>query len=236
MSNYILETMAGDHFTSISERAKDLAGRQNITVQFDFNDVTCIVDYTTDLELLHRDYCNAYIMEWTTVGPHCKSEYASEVKSELERREKEQEEKHEKEMVEYREKERKEKEEFQSKVEGIEIELSDPDYWNETKRINADDGYGMATIEYSENWAKLMQKEISHGKTLAECAEKTSFELGFLGITGFMYGISVNILSHCWKYGEELRKWHNKEYNYDGDGVVNPAIINLKFNDNEEEI
>lgn len=26
---------------------------------------------------------------------------------------------------------------------------------------------------------------------------------------------------------EELRKWHNKEYNYEGDGVVNPAILTI---------
>ena len=42
-----------------------------------------------------------------------------------------------------------------------------------------------------------------------------------------MYGCAVSILSQCWKYGEELRKWHNKEYNYDGDGVVNPAVLTI---------
>lgn len=26
---------------------------------------------------------------------------------------------------------------------------------------------------------------------------------------------------------EFLRKWHNKEYGYDGDGVVNPAVITV---------
>ena len=47
------------------------------------------------------------------------------------------------------------------------------------------------------------------------------------GITGFMYGCAVNALSQLWEYGEELRKWHNKEYNYNGDGVVNPAILTV---------
>lgn len=47
------------------------------------------------------------------------------------------------------------------------------------------------------------------------------------GITGFMYGVAVSILSQCWEYGEFLRKWHNKEYGYDGDGVVNPAVITV---------
>lgn len=43
-----------------------------------------------------------------------------------------------------------------------------------------------------------------------------------------MYGCAVNILAQCWKYGEELRKWHNKEYNYNGNGVVNPAVLTIK--------
>ena len=47
------------------------------------------------------------------------------------------------------------------------------------------------------------------------------------GITGFMYGAAVSILSQCWEYGEYLRKWHNKDYGYDGDGVVNPAVITV---------
>ena len=43
-----------------------------------------------------------------------------------------------------------------------------------------------------------------------------------------MYGCAVSILSECWEYGEELRKWHNKKYNHGGDGVVNPAVLTIK--------
>ena len=31
--------------------------------------------------------------------------------------------------------------------------------------------------------------------------------------------------AYIWVYGDELRRWHNHEYDYDGDGVVNPAIL-----------
>jgi len=41
------------------------------------------------------------------------------------------------------------------------------------------------------------------------------------------YGCAVSILSQCWEYGEYLRKWHNKKYDYDGDGAVNPAIMTV---------
>ena len=62
-------------------------------------------------------------------------------------------------------------------------------------------------------------------KVIVDNADKLSHEADTEGITGYMYGCAVSILSQCWKYGEYLRKWHNKEYNYDGDGVVNPAIF-----------
>lgn len=58
-------------------------------------------------------------------------------------------------------------------------------------------------------------------------ADRLSLEADTEGITGFMYGASVGILSKCWEYGEELRKWHNKEYDYEGYGVVNPAILTV---------
>lgn len=57
--------------------------------------------------------------------------------------------------------------------------------------------------------------------------QKTSHDADTEGITGFMYGCAVNILAHVWEHGEELRRWHNGEYDYDGDGVVNPAILTV---------
>ena len=64
-------------------------------------------------------------------------------------------------------------------------------------------------------------------KCFADNADRLSREADTEGITGFMYGCAVSILSKCWVYGEYLRKWHNKEYGYDGDGVVNPAIMTV---------
>ena len=78
----------------------------------------------------------------------------------------------------------------------------------------------------------MMEKEIENStdhplNVISENAKRLSHEADKEGITGFMYGCAVNILSKCWVYGENLRKWHNKEYNYDGDGVVNPAVITI---------
>ena len=93
------------------------------------------------------------------------------------------------------------------------------------------DVYSRACFTYAERWAELLEVEISKTddamKCIVENADRLSREADTEGITGFMYGCAVSILSQYWEYGEELRKWHNKEYNYDGKGVVNPAIITI---------
>lgn len=99
--------------------------------------------------------------------------------------------------------------------------------WNRTVQNNQD-AYGSGVIRFAERWANMMEQEIEKGSKLRDIAERTSHEADTEGITGFMYGCAVNILVHVWVYGEELRRWHNHEYDYDGDGVVNPAILTVR--------
>ncbi len=224
--NYKLETHCGNTFTEVAKNAKEIAIDKQITVEFDFNGVQCLVDSSTNLEWLNRDYLNSWTMEWKIVGPKTTPIYDSKTTKEFERRTKIKEEKAAKEAEVYRKKQDAEKAEFEAKVKGVELELKDTEGWNKSREANTDP-YGKAALDYAEGWAKLMQVEIAKGKTVIECAEKTSFELGFLGITGFMYGCAVRLLSQTWKHGEELRKWHNKDYGHEGEGVVNPAVLTV---------
>ena len=94
------------------------------------------------------------------------------------------------------------------------------------------DPYGRASFTYAERWAELLENAIENStdepvKVIVDNADRLSNEADVEGITGFMYGCAVSILSQCWKYGEELRKWHNKEYNYDGEGVVNSTVLTI---------
>ena len=94
--------------------------------------------------------------------------------------------------------------------------------------VNSKNFYSLGVVNYVKRWAELMEKEIESGSKVADIADRTSHEADTEGITGFMYGCAVSVLSQLWEYGEDLRKWHNKEYNYEGDGVVNPAILTVK--------
>ena len=165
-------------------------------------------------------------MEWKIVGYDCVKQYDKETKSELKKRESIAAKKAAEERRQYKIQEDKERAAFKEKTAHVEMEFKSKSDWEIGLSKNKD-GYGSCIYEYAEGWAKLMQAEMLEGKKLEDIAEKTSHEMGFLGITGFMYGAAVSVLSHCWLHGEKLRKWHNKEYNHEGDGVVNPAILTI---------
>lgn len=110
--------------------------------------------------------------------------------------------------------------------------------WQNWQDKNADP-YGAACVSYAETWANLMEKEIDENTDLPKFMQKRasclSHDADTDGITGFMYGCAVSMLSQCWKYGEVLRQWHNKDTqigtegekaNADG-GVLNPAVLTI---------
>jgi len=101
--------------------------------------------------------------------------------------------------------------------------------------VNKDEPYGARCFTYATEWADMMEAQMAKGKQIADIAAKTSHDADTDGITGFMYGMAVSILSQTWKHGEELRRWHNlktqirdegEKANESG-GVLNPAILNI---------
>ena len=104
------------------------------------------------------------------------------------------------------------------------------------RKINSADPYGAEIIRYAEAWADLMEAEIARGRPLEDVALQTSHTADTDGITGFMYGCAVQILSQCWRHGEALRKWHNlrtqignegQRANESG-GCLNPALLTIE--------
>lgn len=91
------------------------------------------------------------------------------------------------------------------------------------------DFYSKGVIDFGERWADKMEELMATtGLPLVKIADSASRIADTDGITGAMYGMAVGFLSQCWEDGESLRRWHNHEYDYEGDGVVNPAIISFK--------
>lgn len=226
MKTITLETYAGNSIGVVAKDSQRMAQKESAMVNFNFNGINVIVAPDTDIENLLRDYSTAWIMDWKSIGPYPHVEYPAYLKAEIDEKQRIREENNQKRQEELRKEEAIEKEAFDKTVAGIEMEFKDKKTWEDGLALNQDP-YGNSFYVYAEGWAKLMQAEIAKGRTVQECAEETSFKLSFLGITGFMYGAAVSILSKCWLHGETLRKWHNKEYNHEGDGVVNPAIMTI---------
>ena len=100
--------------------------------------------------------------------------------------------------------------------------------WENCKAINSKSDYSNCVIDYTILWAQYMEYLMAkHDKKLSDVWDMSSHLADIYGITGFMYGCAVSILSSVWKYGEELRVQHNSKYNHQGDGVVNPAILTI---------
>src|SRR5687768_17331938 len=83
---------------------------------------------------------------------------------------------------------------------------------------NNEDPYGRACFRYASEWATRMERGMAADgvdtavpaaveKWIKANASRVSHEADTEGITGFMYGMGVNILANAWKWGEQLRRW-----------------------------
>jgi hypothetical protein len=113
------------------------------------------------------------------------------------------------------------------------MKLRDEEGWKSYEDKNSKDFYSLGVVNFSKRWAELMEKRIEAGERLEDFAKKTSREADTEGITGFMYGCAVSVLSQFWIYGEELRCWHNLDTQLGDEGekanevgtVLNPALL-----------
>lgn len=111
---------------------------------------------------------------------------------------------------------------------------SDAGGWAKTVAANTDP-YGRAGVRFAARWASEMERRMAEGSTLAAVAHDASVWADDEGITGFMYGCAVSILSQVWTHGDALRRWHNlnTQIGKEGEranetgGVLNPALLCL---------
>jgi hypothetical protein len=213
-----------------------LAKEGNFTANQELNGVTVMVSGDSNADLIFRDQQRAQSGYITgEVGPYPKAKLTAEDKANDTRVEAENERKRQKRSAEYEKKARAHREKVEAKLANAPaIELADEAGWQKSKQVNSD-GYGGAVMTYSERWARLMQVEMANGKKLEDVADATSHEADLEGITGFMYGCAVSQLAACWKYGDQLRRWHNikTQIGNEGDkanksgGVLNPALLSI---------
>lgn len=222
---------AGRTFEGAVTEAIQLAADTDDTVEFEFNGVIVTVAAGSNSELIKRDFYRAFLRgdrrNEFVVGPYSSEMLTAEELDEDNRLKAALDEKRRQREERWTAENRAKKELLRSAlIVAPAMEFKDRNLWDEAVAKNTD-SYGKGVMKFAERWARLMQAQLAAGKTLAECAEETSHAADVDGITGFMYGCAVQILSQAWIHGEELRKWHNKEHGVaeDAEGVVNPAVL-----------
>lgn len=197
-----LEVLAGTTIQVALRDAAALSARNRRGVSFEFNQVIITVGYDSNLSAIERDFMRAMAgMISGPIGPYppelTDADRANDarVQAETERR------RAEAELAYQKQQDEKRKSVEARLANSSEIELKDAAFWETQKRINSDP-YGGAVISYAECWARLMQVDMAAGKKIAQIASPCSDEANIEGITGFMYGCAVTVLSKCWKHGE----------------------------------
>lgn len=117
------------------------------------------------------------------------------------------------------------------------LTLKNHEAWQQFVAKNCDDPYGLGVLTFAEYWARFMEGQIAAGYQLGDIATTCSEIADTDGITGYMYGCAVSILSLTWIHGEDLRRWHNKKTQFNGEGdkanedggVLNPALLSVSL-------
>lgn len=104
-----------------------------------------------------------------------------------------------------------------------------PDAWSRYVGSSKGGFYGDGIISYAARWAKMMEQAMKKGAKLEDIAEELGNKADTQGISGYMYGKAVKILSDVWKHGKALKNWHNASFGVEkgAKGVVNPTIISI---------
>jgi len=210
-----INILAGDTIQVACKEAVILAKKKNLGIEFNFNAqvITALPDSNPEVLVKNfMDECDRRHQEYINSEEYKIKEEAYKIK-ELEKAEK---------LNSY------------LKDSPEKMTLKDESAWLTTCEANTDP-YGNCVIRYAELWARLLEARMSKGEVLQNIAKECSHLADTEGITGFMYGCAVGILSSVWIHGEELRKWHNistqivnegEKANENG-GVINPALLNL---------
>ncbi len=98
----------------------------------------------------------------------------------------------------------------------------------------ASNPYLLATIDYAERWADLME---THLDDLDSAWEQDSHVADTDGITGNMHAMAVSWLANYWQHGERLRALHNASLGHPGiKGVVNPCFVTISVPEGKDVV
>ena len=237
ITSALAEAQAIAAYRSARQRREDPSIRTlaSYIVSFEFNGVTVKVSGTSNLNHLQRDWergLNGYLGENPVVGPHPKPELSAEELANDARIEAENQARRETEKARYQAEAKAHHDRVEArmanapkmKFAGLKGRVD----WRKWLKANKD-SYGIGIMHYAERWARMMQLEMSEGKSLEEIWSSTSHEADLEGMSGFTQSAATHMLTICWVHGAELRRLHNARWGSDTtEGTVNSAILHIR--------
>jgi hypothetical protein len=230
-----LEASPGSDINDAVPEAIEIAKKSGGEFTFDFNGVSITVRGDSSPGLILRDWNRGMSGSITSVGPYPPSELSATERAHDAEVEAANEARRAASRADYERRAAAKQAATNARLaQAPPIALADAEGWQKSKDANSD-GYGGGVMTFAEQWARLMQLDMANGAKLEDIADATSSEADTEGITGFMYGCAVSILSKCWAHGETLRRWHNlktqirnegEKANESG-GVLNPALLSI---------
>ena len=233
-----IEILPGSTINEAIAEAISIATKEDAEICFDFNSVQVKIRADSNPRLILRDWRRgSHGYHSDVVGPYPADELTDEQKWNDLSIKHENEKRADRARKEYRKKLTAKKQALDREIENCPLDLIDEEFWSNTVARNQDI-YSHGIIRYAERWARLMQARIKSPDEIKHIAKQASHDADIEGITGYMYGSAVRILSRTWRHGEALRRWHNLEIQLHDEGekanesgmVLNPAILCIGAN------
>jgi len=214
----MLECTVGSHIESALAEAKEMArgrakaGERNDgeLVVFMFGGVILNVGPESDLDLLLRDFHRAMSGYIPTVGPNPKPKLSPEDLANDERIEASN-------QAHRAEQEARRREKVQAKHDRVTARMMNAPAMEFTnQKAEADwqswvdantDFLGAGIMTYAERLARMIQLEMSEGKTFSEAYESSWLEADLEDMSGVSASAAEQVLIQTWRYGTELENY-----------------------------
>lgn len=212
MTHFKMETSLGDVFEKCFDRAKEFAMKKvDAQVEYDFNGVTVIVNKDSEYDLVSRDYDRAldgYILK--QIGPDYVRELPPEVVAHEEQLRREAEARAKRKAEERRKKEEADRLAAEKLLEGCPEMMLFKD--ERSKQLvedgmacNDNHGYNSCIFKMANDMARFLESHVIKGEVLTADLCKTAEKIvtDIYSPSGFQYLTSENVVSQCWKYGDQ---------------------------------
>jgi len=214
--NLVIVTHAGEHFSTVADRAKEyflrLFNAKKTPVQFDFNGITCVVTDKTNVKHLYRDYGNAWALGHKIVGPNCEPEISDADAEKIRLYQEESSRKQAESLRKSRERDAQLLAEAEAFVAGIEFDWKEGDHAEVAEFMDASpqDQWVNHVRKTGILWGRILQKHVANGEEITKKLIDDTVP-HYMDLSGSMVWACLQFLANEWKQGNIILELYEKK-------------------------